>query len=516
MQDPGGELNTRVWRLFSRAGFETRPNEQNSAEEAIVLSPGQTRPVDLVAAVEGLGVTIVGQNTISRNLGISKTAYIHDVQELITARNAQAGLIVWTNIEASAEEIQYAKDRRITIWGKDELNYYETVADTVGDYAKYEIIHSLGIRTNEEAQTYKTLALRLNQPKTTGQFAVYQFTINPHNLLRTAVVYRRAQGNAEAYQRMLQKSRLPKIRRFVSAADSILPTNIIVHLGDTVIFDPLQNQEARDTQGRLIRLTRPTDCEIGILSIPLEYASLELIDGQHRLFGFSRAENDVRMNFNLVITGLVELPKDKRRDLFVSINDNSRRMDANLVAYLKYTEDEDECQRDADLMAIRIAVALNKDSALQGQIKLLDMGKYPISLKGLSGYDLRSLVLPRGLLRRYYGNTSEAYIRVLRTYFSVIKSVFDKQWRDPITYITCTNTGISAFLKLLKTMLKTADRALEAQDFRYYLQILKEEWSGDWKKDALRGRYVGGSAGWKGFHTDMVNSIKQRVNTFGE
>jgi len=37
MSDKGAELNRRVWTLFEKAGFETKPNSNNPAEEVVIL-----------------------------------------------------------------------------------------------------------------------------------------------------------------------------------------------------------------------------------------------------------------------------------------------------------------------------------------------------------------------------------------------------------------------------------------------------------------------------------------------
>ena len=101
------------------------------------------------------------------------------------------------------------------------------------------------------------------------------------------------------------------------------------------------------------------------------------------------------------------------RYAFVAINDNSRRMDANLVAYLKYTDDECQCQEDPELMAIKIVVELNETTAFRDKIRFLDVGTQKITLKGFSGYDLKGLLGPRGLLRKYYTNNSREYVKAL-------------------------------------------------------------------------------------------------------
>lgn len=278
-------------------------------------------------------------------------------------------------------------------------------------------------------------------------------------------------GNASAYQRMLRINRLPKIRKFVAQPDAILPTNIIVHLSEKVTFDPLIKTTLTDSVGNPITLSRENDYEIGVLNIPKEYASLELIDGQHRLYGFVGTDAATKNNFNLVVLGVRGLSLAQKRETFVAINDNSRRMDPNLVAYLKYTSHDAACQKDNELMAIRIVVDLNEQTPFRKAIKLLDVGAQKITLKGFSGYDLKGLLGPKGLLRKYYPeNTPDVYERVLRTYFSCVQSTFKKEWKNSDKYITATNRGISAFLKLLKSMLKTEKSQLEQTTILSYLR----------------------------------------------
>src|SRR2546430_10867657 len=129
------------------------------------------------------------------------------------------------------------------------------------------------------------------------------------------------------------------------------------------------------------------------------------------------------------------LDRVHRRDAFVAINDNARRVDPNLVAFLKYTDDERVCQRDPEKMAIKIVYQLNKTTPFAGRIRMLDFPLEIITLKGFSGYDLRGLIGPRGWLRKHYQNESRNYVSVLRLYFGVLRGLFPKQWNDPKTYI---------------------------------------------------------------------------------
>jgi len=515
MIDKGAELNKRVWTLFERAGFETKPSSNNPAEEVVSLPHDKERTLDLSARVQKLDVKIIGENTTASELKESFTTYVHDIRELMKAVKANGGLFVLTGVDVSEKDKQYAEKSGIRVWGEEELLYYEAVVDALGGYAKYEIIHSCGIKTAEETSIHNVLALRFHQPYQYSDADLFMFTITPEKLLKTCVIYRKAQGSGDTYQRMVKKARLRNVKKFVTKENALLPPNIIVHLGDKVRWEPLKIPET-NASGEAITLTREKDYELVVLSIPLEYASIELIDGQHRLYGFVGAEPATRDTFNLSVIGMKGLTFAIKKDTFVAINDNSRRVDPNLVAYLKYTDDEAECQKDNELMAIKTVVELNKATPFKNKIRLLDTGGQRITLKGFSGYDLMGLLGHRGLLRKYYPNESSRYFAALRLYFSVLKTLFNTQWQDPEKYIIFTNRGISAFLKLLKSILITCQSPLDKDIVGKYLQPLKDEWkTRDWEIDHLKSAYVG-SKGWKDFHRDLVSTIRKVYPNFQE
>ena len=171
------------------------------------------------------------------------------------------------------------------------------------------------------------------------------FSMTPERLLKTCVVFRRAKGSADAYQRMLRKDRLPKIRSFVTRSDAILPTNLVLHLGSKVVVETPQKQVHLDASNNIITLSS-SSYDLAVLSIPMEYSSLELIDGQHRLFGFAKTDAATKKSFSLVVLGLKGLTDKLKHDTFVAINENSRRMDPNLVSFLRYAKDDALCQKE--------------------------------------------------------------------------------------------------------------------------------------------------------------------------
>jgi len=136
-----------------------------------------------------------------------------------------------------------------------------------------------------------------------------------------------------------------------------------------------------------------------------------------------------------------------------------------------------------------------------------------LTLKGCSGYDLRGLVGVNGALRKLYpSNKPEVYTKTMRLYFSVVRSIFKKEWDNPETYIIATNRGVSAFLKLLKSILLTHNKKITTAVVKKYLTPLK---SMNWDFDELAKSYVG-SQGWKEFYRDLAKEIKKKHKEFKE
>jgi DNA sulfur modification protein DndB len=505
----GPALNERVWRLFEKAGFQTEPGSHSPAEH-IVLVGKKSRPVDLFAKVPDLKVSIVGSNKSGSIKGWSKE--LNDLHTVANAANADAAVFVVTGQKLDAEHREQANDLQIHVWDEHQLEYFEAVAEAVGEYAKYEIIHSLGITTSEEKDIHRVLAIQIEQPIANSPVELYMFSTSPERLLRTCTVYRRAAGHADAYQRMLRRDRLPNIRKFVSQPDAILPTNIVLALSDNVTVQKLKQKKFSDEQSQPVTLSK-SDFRLVGLSIPMEYASLELLDGQHRLFGFATTDPATKKAFNLVVLGIRGLTQKTKQGTFVAINDNSRRMDPNLVSYLKYTKVDLECQKDSELMAIRVVVDLNDQEPFYRKIRLLDVGKQKITLKGFSGYDLRGLLGPKGLLRKYYPNNKpDEFVSALRLYYSTIRSMFKDEWDNPQTYIIATNRGISAFLKLLKSLLQTTEAKITPEQIKKYFSSLTTL---SWDYQSLSKSYVG-SQGWKDFYRDLAEHIRKTHPDFHE
>jgi DGQHR domain-containing protein len=512
--DEGAELNARVSSVFENAGFETQPNSINRTEHAIELDNGIKQPVDLYAREPKLNLTIVGSNKSGTKID-GFHDHIAGLKALGEAADANVLLFVATGRELTEKDMVYLRKRGIHFWTERQLAYYESLVHAIGTFAKYELIHSFGVRTAEQTVKITVPALALKQPRwlASRKIELYVFVLPADVLLEMGSVLRRARDNAFTYQRILLRKRLPRIADFLKTSTAILPTCIVAHLSDTVDVENVE-RELHNANGKKLKLWQ--EHHVVSLTIPREYSSLEIIDGQHRLFGFVHTSKRVRENFNLIVVGIRNLPESGRSKTFVAINDKAKRVDPSLVSFLRYSENENKCQKNPDLMAIKIAVELNKRPPFKNAIRLWDFGPQTITLKGISGYDLKGMVGENGSLRRYYPNKSAAYVGALKMYFSAIEGCFETEWKNPKTYIIATNRGIAAFLKLLKSILKNEGKCLDEATIRKYLQIIKNHWvKRTWITSKLDTSYTA-SQGWKQFHRDLVRTIRQEKPGFRE
>jgi DNA phosphorothioation-associated DGQHR protein 1 len=106
------------------------------------------------------------------------------------------------------------------------------------------------------------------------------------------------------------------------------------------------------------------ESNLGVLKIPKRAKLVAIIDGQHRLFGFTAVENAARLDMHLVCSIFFGLPKPYQARLFATINANqkpvSKSQTYELFGY--NLEEEDEEQWTPDKFAVFLARRLNAET----------------------------------------------------------------------------------------------------------------------------------------------------------
>lgn len=402
------------------------------------------------------------------------------------------------------------------IWGCPALKYYKKMSSILKGWTKYEIYKEFGFSFQRE-RVEKLDAIPLNQK---GQKdGMYLAKIHPGQLLKIAYVVRRTSKKSFAYQRMLNKQRIESIARFIESAEShtLLPNTLIIvfdndpNIQKDIIFDKTTNK----------------------LSIPMEYCSAWIIDGQHRAYGFIGTKyekwgDDNFEPFDLPIVIFKSLKEVLQTKTFIDINYNQKKIKPDLLCDLAtVTQDLSNPLTWVSLLGVE----LNKDikSPLKNRIKISEFDIGNLSLSSFVKYGLLETLLGyKATSRSYNGklylfapikdnqpfmstNNQESFLKqlsLLKHFFVGIKEntspkdIKKNPWENMKEYSLIRATGINAlFLVLSKVLEIYPDGKL---DFKLFLKPLTNI-------DFSRENVAGMGTGWQGFRT-FANEIIKEIN----
>lgn len=266
----------------------------------------------------------------------------------------QGWVIATRNIDWSKADLLKAEEAKITVLRDTEIDYYTKCTRIYKLAAKYQLLAHLFSKET-------ILGLNLEVPATRGKMngvLFYNFLINPVELLKISHVMHKAsrgQQDIDTYQRMLQPKRLKDIAKYIDDGGQF-PTNIVINLRPT------------KKKLRFNKMDKIGDSAFGRLSLPNEYASAMIIDGQHRLYGYAHS---VRVLEHKEITSTVpvlayeNLPSTEEAQLFVDINNKQVRVSKNLIDELSSTLywDSDEFSLRIKALCSRVGMTLNEKQA---------------------------------------------------------------------------------------------------------------------------------------------------------
>lgn len=282
----------------------------------------------------------------------------------------------------------------------------------------------------------------------------------------------------QGVQRLIDDDRIKAIGSYITRIDSAFPNSIILaanFLSDGFVEErsELRWKIERNEQNQLM------------LTIPSADQLVAVIDGQHRLFGFTRA-SESRLSMQLLCSIYLDLPKPFQAQLFATINSTQKKVSKSLTYELfgYNISEEDPAHWAPDKLAVFLARKLNtqKDSPLEGRIIVAAIND--IETKGTDGHgwkismatvvdgiirlistkpiqdgnDLlgekprrrQELTRPDGspLRKLYVANQDELLYLAVYNFFAVIKRVFwDSAQADSYIFRT---VGIQALFDVLR------------------------------------------------------------------
>ncbi len=204
---------------------------------------------------------------------------------------------------------------------------------------------------------FQTKAIRVEQP--IGVF--YAAAIPAEVLLQVCFADRlKATQSGSSYeldgaQRARVESRIRSIGKFLSTSEAGFPNSIILGANYRIEDGLIEKDDE-------LRWTVSGDADCLDLAIPTANKLAAIIDGQHRIFGFTELNSEKR-NMPLLCSVFVDLPKQFQAFLFATINSTQKPVDRSLTYELfgYNVEKEEEIFWSPEKLAVFLARKLNTD-----------------------------------------------------------------------------------------------------------------------------------------------------------
>lgn len=361
-------------------------------------------------------------------------------------------------------------------------------------------------------------ALRVHQP-----IGVYYVAVIPAEVL-LQVSYsdkltakwdaKRAIYVLDGTQRPLQEKRFQQIAEYIARADSAFPNTIILAANFRQEDGLLETGPDETAQpGTLDTRWSISDGPDGsaVLTIPTKDKLAAIIDGQHRLLGFTQVKDPERLKMQLICSVFLGLPKPFQAQLFATINSTQKAVDKSQTYELfgYNLEDEDPEEWSPDKLAVFIARKLGTDveSPLKGRVVIAaETDEELKALGAYAGWRVSTAVIVDGVLRLISSNPKRDTAAMLegnrkprsvlgrgRADRSVLRSLY-LEGQDEVLYILTRNyldacerifwrnapegsyitktVGVQALLDILRLVAQKAneDRDISVAHFESILQ----------------------------------------------
>jgi DNA sulfur modification protein DndB len=355
----------RIWSFLYKMNF----SHMDAGEGAVLQADGkipidQDIPINILAVDDEVVVAILcrassGKREVETHFRQEVDQLTQVQRHLAAITNQQiatnrptkrraACVIFACNIILSEEDKKYVKDKKFLLFDENDLEYYEDLVKHLGAAAKYQLLADILPGKEIPGLKIKLPAIRTKM----GGFTCYSFAIEPESLLKVSYVAHHTRGkrtDLHAYQRMLEKERLDKIREYITKS-GIFPTNIVINLDQNPTFQ--RGEQAIEQQGRIF----------GWLELKNHYKSAWIIDGQHRLYAYSG--HSKASTAQLSVLAFETLPDDVQAQLFIDINNQQKSVKRSLLQQLY-----GEFNQDAQDPKIRVRALISQS------IQLLDEDK---------------------------------------------------------------------------------------------------------------------------------------------
>ena len=373
----------------------------------------------------------------------------------------------------------------IFLWDGKLLDYYEKLYRTIGKYSKFNLLGEMKINPSRRSPM-KVFALKTKIRK----HKVYQFFIEPKELLEISYVARRERGLEQYYQRLVKRKRIKTLVEFLDQKTGLFPTNMVMSI----------------VRLRFKSHKKMGAFEIGMLEFPKEYRSCWIIDGQHRLYSFAHSVSNVP----IPVVAFHRLNLEQHAKFFLEINKEQKPVPPDLLwdleGLLRPKENEGIISKTCKKLN-RMRGPLNNKIYIplhgprkRGMLRLSGLCSSVQKAKLVEKHSAH--LLPAKGTNPLYDDKPAVIERklssALNRYFSIIDEIFGDAYKNNFVF---TAGGISVMIDLFERILSRLTKIPKKNDLKKYLiPVVKYLEDKDIKK--LRDR----CASWAG-RAGVVNDF---------
>lgn len=386
-------------------------------------------------------------------------------------------ILALRDIDYSEKDVEYASDSGVFLWGEIYIEILKEFYKIFGPESRYLFLKELGqehlpIRGDGKGRYYEVPALLL----THNGHKIYNFFIEAKKLLKLAYVARIESGSKQFYQRLVAKSRLKEIASFIEDGESFKNSIIVSFEAKPKKLPLISKRSAKKMAG----------AEPISLRIRKDHSSLWIIDGQHRLYGYSRVAETFKNNF-LSVVAIENIDTSEQAKTFIDINQKQKPVDSSLLWELLATLKSGEEEGAISSLVMHLA----SKGAFHGKIYIPGRSRRRRKSYGIFFSNFCKGILDRNILDENDNNSlfrhmgPEGYVsgkgikRVsaeIEAYFALLVSIAGSaQRRKWINGFIFTNNGLNIFLRVFSLYLAHCHGRINRSDMRRLLRSpLKE------------------------------------------
>ena len=198
---------------------------------------------------------------------------------------------------------------------RSDFDHFVESTKKIGAWAKNDFLYWLEINPKQEYVPVPAIQYYIDD------IPIFCFVTSVDILLKSCYVSRRRRGEIdEGYQRAFNGTRMKEIQQNIINKEGLtFPNSILIRLPDDD-YKPYPIDQCPKSF---------------TFKFPSGYRSCRIIDGQHRLLGFSNIPKNIQERYHLPVIALSNYDQKKEIKTFIDINSTQQRINGNLIMNLR-------------------------------------------------------------------------------------------------------------------------------------------------------------------------------------